>query len=178
MLTSHPKEVATMDMQKELIAEYEREIALTRKLLQAIPADVDFAYKPHEKSMSLGRLAGHIAETAGLWTISSLSMDKLAFPADHKFEGYVPASTTALLERFDKETAEAKAILADFAAEKWDTHWSFEVGDMKYIDDTKYRVFRDWDMNHQIHHRAQLGVYLRILGVALPGIYGPSADGM
>jgi len=104
-----------MDFQKELIAEYDREIAKTRKMLEAIPADADFTYKPHPKSMSLGRLAGHIAETAGEWATTTFTTDKLEFPADHKFEAYVPASKEALLERFDKEVAEAKKAFAEFA---------------------------------------------------------------
>jgi hypothetical protein len=112
-----------MDFQKELIAEYDREVAKTRKILEAIPADADFTYKPHPKSMSLGQLAGHIVETAGQWAISALALDKLEFPADHKFEPYIPASKDALLERFDKDTGEAKALLNDFAPQKWDGNW-------------------------------------------------------
>jgi len=167
-----------MDIQKELIAEYDRETATTRKTLEAIPADADYAYKPHEKSMSLGRLAGHVSETAGSWALHTLTSDALIFAADHKFEGYIPASKEALLAQFDKEVGEARAALAAFTPEQWDGHWKFGVGEQVYIDDTKYRVFRNWVLDHMIHHRAQLGVYLRLLGAALPGTYGPSADGL
>src|SRR5271166_3060681 len=114
-----------MDIQKELIAEYDRESAKTRKILEAIPADADFTYKPHSKSMSLGRLAGHLSDTTGEWAISTLTTDKLEFPADHKFEPYVPASKEALLEQFDKQVAEAKKALAGFAQAKWDENWKF-----------------------------------------------------
>src|ERR1035438_8592093 len=76
----------TMDIQKQLIAEYDEEIARTRKILAAIPADADFAWKPHTKSMSLGRLAGHASDTAGDWAIHTLTTNKLEFPAEHKFE--------------------------------------------------------------------------------------------
>jgi uncharacterized damage-inducible protein DinB len=167
-----------MDFQQELIAEYDRETAKTRKILEAIPADADFTYKPHPKSMSLGRLAGHIVETAGQWATSALSLDKLEFPADHKFEPYIPASKEALLERFDKETAEAKAVLDSFAPQKWDENWKFVAGGQAWIDESKYRVFRNWVLDHLIHHRAQLGVYVRLLDQPLPGTYGPSADEM
>ena len=167
-----------MDIQKELIAEYDREITTTRKMLAAIPADADFTWKPHPKSMSLGRLAGHIAETSGGWATTTFTTDKLEFPADHKWESYVPASTEALLERFDKDTATAKAAFAGFGPEKWDENWKFVSGGQAWIDDSKYRVFRDWVLNHVIHHRAQLGVYLRLLDKPIPGTYGPSADGM
>jgi uncharacterized damage-inducible protein DinB len=165
-----------MDFQKELIAEYDREIAKTRKMFEALPADVDFAYQPHPKSMSLGRLVGHTAETAGQWAVCTLTLDKLEFPPEHKFEPYIPASKDALLARFDTETAEAKTALADFAPKKWDENWKFVAGGQAWIDEPKYQVFRTWVLDHLIHHRAQLGVYLRLLGKPIPGMYGPSAD--
>jgi uncharacterized damage-inducible protein DinB len=167
-----------MDTQKELIAEYDREIARTRKILEAIPADADFTFKPHPKSMALGRLAGHVSEMAGDWAIHTLTTDKLEFPEGHKFEPYIPASTEALLDRFDKETAKAKAALAGFAPAKWDENWKFVAGGKAWIDESKYEVWRTWVLNHLIHHRAQLGVYLRLLDKPIPGTYGPSADEM
>jgi uncharacterized damage-inducible protein DinB len=166
----------TMDIQKALIAEFDEEIARTRKVLAAIPADADFAWKPHTKSMSLGRLAGHASETAGDWAIHTLTTNKLEFPADHKFESYIPASTEAMLKQFDQQTTDAKAALAAFNPEGWDENWKFVAGDQAWIDDSKYRVWRNWVVNHLIHHRAQLGVYLRLLGKPVPGTYGPSAD--
>lgn len=165
-----------MDFQQELIAEYDRETAKTRKILDAIPADADFTWKPHDKSMSLGRLAGHIAETAGEWAIHTLTTDKLEFAADHKFEPYIPASKKALLEHFDQKVGEVKAELAKFAKEKWDENWKFIAGGQAWIDESKYEVFRNWVLNHAIHHRAQLGVYVRLLNKPIPGTYGPSAD--
>jgi uncharacterized damage-inducible protein DinB len=167
-----------MDFQKELIAEYDREAARTRKILDAIPADVDFTFKPNPKSMPLGRLAGHLSETSGDWAIHTLTTDKLEFPADHKFEPYIPASKEALLERFDSDTAKVKAELLKFAPAKWDENWKFVAGGQAWIDESKYQVWRDWVINHMIHHRAQLGVYLRVLGKPIPGTYGPSADEM
>jgi len=167
-----------MDFQKELIAEYDRETASTRKLLAAIPADADFTWKPHTKSMSLGRLAGHAAETAGDWALSTLTVDKMEFPAGHKFEPYVPASTEALLEKYDRQVADVKKALASFAVEKWDENWKFVAAGQTWIDDSKYGVWRSWVINHLIHHRAQLGVYLRLLDKPIPGMYGPSADEM
>jgi uncharacterized damage-inducible protein DinB len=167
-----------MDFQKAFIAEYDHEIARTRKILEAIPADADFDYKPHAKSMSLGRLAGHVTETAGQWASGTLAKDKIEMAADQKYEPYVPASKEALLSRFDQDTAEAKAILASFPEAKWDDNWKFVAGDQTWINDTKYEVWRTWVVNHLVHHRAQLGVYLRLLEKRLPGTYGPSADGM
>jgi uncharacterized damage-inducible protein DinB len=167
-----------MDFQKELIAEYDRETATTRKILEAIPADFDPTYKPHPKSMAFGRLAGHLSETSGDWALHTLTIDKMEFPADHKFESYIPASKAAMLEQFDSQVAAVKKALATFAPEKWDDNWKFVAGGQAWIDDTKYGVWRNWVINHMVHHRAQLGVYLRVLGQKLPGTYGPSADEM
>jgi uncharacterized damage-inducible protein DinB len=127
--------------------------------------------------MSLGRLAGHIAETtAGEWAIATLTKNKMEFPADHKWDVYTAASTEELLERFDREVAEVKAELAKIAPQKWDENWKFVFGGQAFIDESKYQAWRTWVMNHLIHHRAQLGVYLRLIDKPVPGIYGPSAD--
>jgi uncharacterized damage-inducible protein DinB len=128
--------------------------------------------------MSLGRLAGHVSDTTGEWAISTLTTDKLEFPPDHKFEPYIPASKEALLEKYDQGVAEAKKALAIFPAEKWDDNWKFVAGGQAWIDESKYEVWRNWVLNHLIHHRAQLGVYLRLLDKPIPGMYGPSADTM
>jgi uncharacterized damage-inducible protein DinB len=161
-----------MDFHKELIAEYDSEIAKTRQMLDAIPAEADFTWKPHTKSMTLGRLAGHTAELGGKWAVSTLTTDKL----EHKGDSYIPESKAALLERFDHETAEAKSTLASFAPEKWSDNWKFVAGGKAWLDNTKYFIWRNCVLNHMIHHRAQLGVYLRLLNKPIPGAYGPSAD--
>jgi uncharacterized damage-inducible protein DinB len=167
-----------MDIQKELIAEFDREVSLTRKVLDAIPEDADFSWKPHPKSFSLGRLAGHVAETPCEWAMSTLTTDKLEWKPTEDWKPYVPASKAALLERFDKESAEAKAALRGFDPARWDDNWKMVAGDQTWIDDTRYNVFRNWVLNHTVHHRAQLGVDLRLLGAKVPGMYGPSADEM
>lgn len=167
-----------MDFQKDLIAEYDREVERTRKMLEAIPADVDWKFKPHERSMPLGRLAGHLTDMTSDWAVHSLTLDKLEFAADHKWDPYVPASKEALLKKFDEKLPEAKAALAATTGEKWDQHWQFIFGDRVWIDQPRHQVFRELVISHMIHHRAQLGVYLRILGAKIPGMYGPSADEM
>lgn len=167
-----------MDYQKDLVAEYDREAAKTRKVLAAIPTDADFAYKPHPKSMALGQLAGHLAETTGNWAVTTLTQDKLEITPDQKWEPYIPTSTEGLLERFDSEQSKAHKELSAVAPEKWDQHWQLIWGGQKVIDSPRHEVFRDMVMNHLIHHRAQLGVYLRLLGAKVPGCYGPSADEM
>jgi uncharacterized damage-inducible protein DinB len=165
-----------MDFQKELVAEYEREVASTRKALDAIPGDANFSWKPHDKSMALGRLAAHLSDTAGDWAVHTLTVDRLDWnPGDSPTD---PSTKVALLERFDKQVADAKSALAKMTPERWDSNWKFVAGDQVWIDDSKYDVWRTWVVNHLVHHRAQLGVYLRLLGQKVPGMYGPSADEM
>jgi uncharacterized damage-inducible protein DinB len=176
MLTKQQKEVARMDIQKELMAEYDRETASTRKLLEAIPDGADFSWKPHEKSMTLGKLASHVSDTAGDWALHTLTVDKLEWnPEMNSKEAETKAE---LLARFDKQLAQVKPALAAMTPAKWDSNWKFVAGDQTWIDDAKYSVWRTWVLNHMIHHRAQLGTYIRALGAKLPGMYGPSADEM
>ena len=165
-----------MDIQKALVAEYDRETTNTRKVLEAIPEDADFAWKPHDKSMPFGRLAAHISDTNGDWALHTLSHDRLDWKPD--MTPATPATKKDLLARFEKQVAEVKPILAAMTPEKWDSNWKFVSGDQTWIDDSKYNVWRTWVVNHLIHHRAQLGVYLRLLGQKVPGTYGPSADEM
>jgi len=165
-----------MDIQKSLIAEFDSETESTRKLLNAIPDGADFSWKPHDKSMTLGKLANHVTDTAGDWAVHTLTTDRLDWTPDM---GPTTIPNKAdLLANFEKKVAEAKSALAAMTPEKWDSHWKFVAGDQTWIDDTKFNVMRIWVLNHMIHHRAQLGVYLRLLGAKIPGMYGPSADEM
>jgi uncharacterized damage-inducible protein DinB len=163
-----------VDLQKEIQAEFGREVTTTRKMLEAIPADADLTWKSNPKSMSLGRLAAHTAETAGEWAISSLSQEGWDLATGHK--PWVPSNKAEVLATFDKDTTTAKQILASFPMAKWDEHWKLRSGDQVYFDQPRYIIFRTWVLNHMIHHRAQLGRDLRSLGVPIPGTYGPSAD--
>jgi len=165
-----------MDIQKELIAEYDRETDRTRKTLEAIPEDADLSWKPHAKSMSLGQLAGHVSDTNGDWALHTITRDRLDWSPDMKPEE--TKSKKDLLARFDKQVAEVKPALANMTPAKWDSNWKFVAGDQTWIDDSKYGVWRTWVLNHLVHHRAQLGVYLRLLDKKVPGMYGPSADEM
>ena len=167
-----------MDIQKELVSEFDREAARTRKMLEAVPDDADFTWKPHAKSMTLGKLAGHVIDMSGEWGLSTLSLDKLEFPADHKWEQWTPKSRAELLEKFDSNLGKTRDALASVSPEKWDQNWKFVWGETPFIDQPRYQVWRETVMNHQAHHRAQLGLYLRILGAKIPGSYGPSADEM
>jgi uncharacterized damage-inducible protein DinB len=164
-----------MDIQKELVAEFDRELATTRKMLEAIPDDADLAWKANPKNMTLGRLAGHTAETAGEWARDTLGKDGLVFDMS-TYKAWHPVSKAEILAKFDKDTGDARAILMALPVAKWDDNWKMTAGEQVWIDDTRYNVFRTWVLNHLIHHRAQLGRDLRTLGAPIPGSYGPSAD--
>jgi uncharacterized damage-inducible protein DinB len=164
-----------MNIDQELRAEYGRELQLTRKMLDAIPADADLNWKADPKSMTLGRLAGHVAETAGSWGISVLTANGLDL-SSAEFKPSQPATKGEILEKFDTDTASVTQILAGFDPARWDEAWTLGSGGRTFFTDTRYRVFRTWVLNHQFHHRAQLGRDLRVLGARIPGVYGPSAD--
>jgi uncharacterized damage-inducible protein DinB len=164
-----------MDIQKELIAEYGRELVSTRKMLDAIPADADLTWKANPKSMTLGRLAAHVAETAGAWGVDTLSKDGLNFDMA-SYKPWQPASKAEILERFDTDTSKVKQIFLSLDPAKWDDNWKMTAGDQVWINDSRYAVYRTWVLNHLVHHRAQLGRDLRTLGAPIPGMYGPSAD--
>ncbi len=165
-----------MNAQKELIAEFDRETAKTRKMLDALPADADFSFRPHPKSMALGNLVTHLADMTGQWAMSTLTSDKMELPADYKFVPRVPAGKAELLESFDAGVAKTRTELAALPVESWDRNWKFTFVGNTVIDASKSQVFRDSVLNHMIHHRAQLSVYLRLIEAKVPGIYGPSAD--
>jgi len=167
-----------MDFQNELLVEFDREAKRTRTILAAIPEDADWTWKPHDKSMPLGRLAGHVTDMTGDWALHTLTKDKLEFPADHKWEQWTPKSKADLLEKFDKDLPGTRAALAAIPAEKWDENWKFVFGGQTWIDQPKYEVYREMVISHLVHHRAQLGCYIRLMGAKLPGTYGPSADEM
>lgn len=167
-----------MDIQNELIVEFDHEAASTRKILEAIPDSADYSWKPCEKSMPLGALAGHIADMLGEWGLTTLTQDQLEFGPDRKFEPFRPSSRAEVLERFDGGLAATRAALVATTPERWDQHWKFIWNGQAVVDEPRYVVLRTMVLNHLIHHRAQLGVYIRLLGGKLPGIYGPSADEM
>ncbi|MDR3737057.1 MAG: DinB family protein [Acidobacteriaceae bacterium] len=165
-----------MDIQHELLAEFDRETAATRKILEAIPDNADYGWKPSEKSMPLGALAGHIADMPGQWAVSALTLDKLEFGPDNKWEPFRPTTRAQVLERFDKGLVATRTALERVTPEKWDQKWQFVWNGQVVVEEPRYGVLRSMVLNHLVHHRAQLGVYIRLLGGKLPGVYGPSAD--
>jgi uncharacterized damage-inducible protein DinB len=155
------------------LAELQQETIATRKILAAVPLD-KADWKPHAKSMSLVQLATHVAEIPG-WFQETLLQDVLDF-AQMEYKPFIPSNTDELLAHLDKNTQRAAEILSSFPDEKMADSWTMRSGETVYFTLPKEQVARTWCLNHWYHHRAQLGVYLRLLEVPVPGTYGPSAD--
>jgi len=165
-----------MAINQALLPEFDHEMANTRKTLERIPED-KFGWKPHEKSMTLGRLAGHIAELPG-WgaiTVKQDSFDVAPVGAPPQ-QGVTAKSRQDALDLFDTKVAEARAAIAGASDEQLMQLWSLLMGGKPVFTMPKVAVLRSFVMNHTIHHRAQLGVYLRLNDIPVPSIYGPSAD--
>ena len=162
-----------MSIAQALIAELDMEMAGTRKMLSRLPEDkLDWA--PDPKSMSLGRLAAHIAEMPG-WAALTLNTEQLDFAAGE----YTPAKATSreqVLALADENAKAARTALEAASDADLMKPWTLRAGDQIFFTLPKVAVIRGMVMNHTIHHRGQLTVYYRMNGVAIPGLYGPSAD--
>jgi uncharacterized damage-inducible protein DinB len=159
---------------KILMTELENEIPVTRKMLELVPTD-KYDWKPHPKSMSLRQLATHIAELPS-WVSLALTTEELDFAAT-PYTPHPVSSTADLLSYFEKNVEGARALLPGTSEEKLNEKWVLREGDNIYVDTTKGNMIRV-SLNQIIHHRAQLGVFLRLLDIPIPGSYGPSADEM
>ena len=162
-----------MSIMDPLITELQHEAAGARKVLERIPEE-HYGWKPHAKSMSMGRLASHVAESFQ-WLKMILERDEFVMdPAGYKpFEA---PSRAALLERFDSGLKEALAAMRGRSDAEMTKIWRLKVGGRTVIETPRAGVVRTMVLNHLIHHRGQLTVYLRLKDVAVPALYGPTAD--
>ncbi|MDF1697351.1 MAG: DinB family protein [Saprospiraceae bacterium] len=156
---------------QELLVELELELEVTRKYLERVPFNKK-DFQPAEKSEKLGRLAIHVAEIVGWWG-ACINADKLDF-IDFEPEDF--DTNEALVDYFDGFKKEALSALSNVKDEELKMDWSMIYGEQVLFKLPKYQVLRIFCMNHLVHHRAQLGVYLRMLDIPLPAVYGPSAD--
>jgi uncharacterized damage-inducible protein DinB len=165
-----------MAINQMMLPEFDLEMANTRKTLERVPDD-KFEWKPHEKSMTLGGLATHLSNIPS-WTKNTFEADELDLaPPGKEVPRLEQAKSTAeILETFDKNVASARAALESASDESFFGKWSLLYGGKAIFTLPRAAVMRGFVMNHLIHHRAQLGVYLRLLDVPVPSIYGPSAD--
>jgi uncharacterized damage-inducible protein DinB len=162
-----------MSIAQALLAEFDQEMANTRRTLERLPED-KLEWKPDPKSMSLGRLAAHVAEMPG-WAALTMKTDELDFAAG----GYTPATAESrnhVLEIADHNVAAARQAIAGASDADFMKPWTLRSGDQIFFTMPKIAVIRGMVMNHTIHHRGQLTVYYRMNGVSVPALYGPSAD--
>jgi uncharacterized damage-inducible protein DinB len=161
-----------MALNQALLPEFDNEMATTRKVLERVPDD-KLGWKPHDKSMSMAKLATHLA-TLGGFVPPILSQD--SFDIRNSPPNPDLGSRREMLEAFDKRTAEARKFIAEASDEQLMKPWSFYADGKPLFTLPRIAAVRSFFMNHSIHHRGQLSVYLRLNNVAVPSIYGPSAD--
>jgi len=162
-----------MALNLTLLAELNEEAANTRKLLELVP-DSRFDFKPHEKSSTLQRLASHVAEIP-VWTEFTINMDVLDLAANHTTP-FSAENTAELLARHEENIERAKKALEGASDETLMKTWTLKKGDFQIMAAPKANIIRKMTSNHLYHHRGQLTVYLRLLDIPIPGIYGASAD--
>jgi uncharacterized damage-inducible protein DinB len=165
-----------MSIAQSLLPELDQEMAGTRKTLERIPED-KFEWRPHPKSSTMIALATHIATMVG-WGAVTINTDSFDFapPGGEPYQEIPAASKAELLETFDKGLAEFREALAGASDEALMKDWSLLAGGQTLFTRPRVACLRDMILSHLIHHRAQLGVYLRLNDVPVPAIYGPSAD--
>ena len=165
-----------MKISDALLPEFDQEMANTRKTLERVPED-KFDWRPHPKSFTMISLGTHIANMVG-WTGDVIAKDSFDVgpPGAPPYKEEPAASKKELLERFDKAVTSARAAIAGASDEHFMANWTFLQGGKTVFAMPRIVCLRSFIMNHTIHHRAQLGVYLRLNDIPVPAIYGPSAD--
>lgn len=159
-----------MSIAETLLPEFDQEMATTRRLVERVPTEKG-TWKPHEKSFSLGHLAQLLAWMPG-WLTNALTKTELSLGGG---AGYSTESTETLLALFDKNVREARAALAAAKDADFAVAWSLKVGERVVMTLPRSAIVRQ-HISHLIHHRGQMSVYLRLIGVPVPSIYGPTAD--
>ena len=165
-----------MPIAQLLLPEFDHEMANTRRLLEIVPA-ADAAWRPHPKSWTLGDLASHIA-TLPLWARLTMERSELdpGSPANASLQRVRFTTIPELLEQFDRNVRDARAALAAASDAAMGETWTLKSGAATVFSMPRAAVMRGFVLNHMIHHRGQLTVYLRLRDVPLPSIYGPTAD--
>ena len=165
-----------MPLSQMLLSEFDQEMANTRKTLERVPDD-KFDWKPHEKSTPMGGLATHLSNIP-TWASHAVNRDSLDIaPVGQPPLRATPLNTRAeILETFDKNVAAAREAIAGATDEHLLGPWTLQHGGRDVFTMPRAAVLRSFVISHTIHHRAQLGVYLRLNDIPVPSIYGPSAD--
>ena len=165
-----------MPLGEMMLPEFDHEMGNTRKTLERVPVD-RFDWKPHAKSTTMGGLATHLANIP-TWAVHAINKDELdiAPPGEPPLRVEPANSTAEVLERFDRAVSNARAAILEAKDEHLLKPWTLLSGGRTVLQLPRIAVLRSFVMNHNIPHRAQLGVYLRLNDIPVPSIYGPSAD--
>jgi uncharacterized damage-inducible protein DinB len=164
-----------MDLHQAFLQELDMEMVSTRKTLERVPEKMDWT--PHPKSMTMGRLAQHLADIPE-WVTKTIELDDLDLAPvgapPHKPQ--IAKTTKEALATFDRNLAAARAALSSTSDAHLMKPWSLKMGGKTVMTLPRAAVLRNFVLNHNVHHRAQMGVYLRLNDIPVPSVYGPSAD--
>jgi uncharacterized damage-inducible protein DinB len=163
-----------MSIAESFLPEFDREMGVTRRLLERIP-DGQFDWKPHERSMTLGRLAEHLAELPG-WATVTINDSGIEMTTTRPADYVRPATRAAVVAMFDQNVGKARTALGGRTDAELMAPWTLKAEGKEVFTMPKAVVLRSFVMNHLVHHRGQLSVYLRMHNVPIPSMYGPSAD--
>jgi uncharacterized damage-inducible protein DinB len=161
-----------MSISTLLLPEFDQEMKVTRTMLERVPVEPEFA--PHPKSMKLKNLAPHVAQLAG-FGLTVLTTPELDF-GKASFTPLPFESPAQLVKAFDEGAAKVRSALANLPDSAWTENWKLAFNGKPLFEGQRFLAYREMFLNHLVHHRAQLGVYLRLNNVPLPSTYGPSAD--
>ncbi|MCA9265162.1 MAG: DUF664 domain-containing protein [Planctomycetales bacterium] len=165
-----------MRIGESMLAEYDMEMASTRKVLERVPDD-KFSWRIHDKSNTIGWVANHLADIPS-WVSMAVDTDELDVEPEpgKKYESPNESTTAAILALFDRNVAAGRKCLETVEDQKLFESWRLLQGGQELMQMPRLVVIRTWVLNHTIHHRAHLCVYLRVNDIPVPGLYGPSAD--
>ncbi len=165
-----------MNIAERIVPEFDHECTVSRTVLERVPDD-KADWKPHAKAFSLAHLAQLVATMPG-WMTTACKEDGIDFAPKNRpaGSGYANHSTKDLLAMFEKGVTEGRAALSSVTDEQMTDPWTSRAGDVVVATQPRYDVIRMMTLNHQVHHRAQLGLYLRMLDEKVPEMYGPTAD--
>ena len=164
-----------MKLGETMLPEFDHEMASTRKTMERVPQE-KFNWKPHDKSTAMGALAQHLSNIPG-WANIAIDQDQFdVSPAGEQVKQEPLKSTAEVLNAFDQNVAKARAAIAGASDEHLFQQWRLLASGKQLLSMPRIACVRSFVMNHMIHHRAQLGVYLRLNDIPVPSVYGPSAD--
>lgn len=165
---------APLPLAQTLVSELDQELVLTRRVLERLPEE-HFDWQPHTKSMTLIQLASHTANVLA-WVAPTFTTSEYDMASGTDEEDAPATSRAALLERLEANGASARTALLAADQEDFDFVWTFRNGEEVVFSQPRAKIVRTYFLSHLIHHRGQLSVYLRLLNIPVPSIYGPTAD--